>query len=182
MRRAPAALVIVVVTLLAACANSSQTRSALTGSEARFVSQMIPHHELGVKLVNDATLHSNGVQLRRMVFEMSGYHGSELDQLHSLSHSHNIADASDFPGSLPTDALDELASLSGPAYDTRWLNLMIIHHEGALAIASAVSGDGTSETISSLVVNTRTVQSKELAQMRELLSELCAADSSLPGC
>ena len=44
-------------------------------------------------------------------------------------------------GMLSVEELDELSTLTGPAFDTRWAEAMIAHHEGAVAMAADVLAD-----------------------------------------
>lgn len=175
-RRLAAAVFLVFVT---GCAAHTQRLSA---SDKLFVSQIAPHHELGMTLIDEATLHSSDVRLRRLVFEMSGYHTAELEKLHSLSAHDHIESATDFPGLIGAADINRLASLDGSGHDTWWLRLMIIHHEGALDISRAALAANASRVISSMARDIETVQQREISDMRELLSELCSENSALPGC
>lgn len=182
--RAPARLLSIMavlscVALLSGCGSHPDN---LSSAEREFIAQMIPHHELGMKLIDDATLHSYDVRLRRLVFEMSGYHGEELAQLHEMADHDHMSVADVFPGSLSAADLGALSTRPGPSHDTWWLHLMLIHHEGALQIASKALSSRVSDAIEVMAKNTTAVQTKEIADMRELLNELCTVDLNLPGC
>lgn len=183
-RRAPVAPVSVAsiltsIALLCGCGFHSHD---LSTQDQEFVSRMIPHHELGMRLIDDATTHSFDVRLRRLVFEMSGYHDDELKQLHSVAEHDHVSTTGDFPGSLSVGDLERLATTDGPAHDTWWLHLMIVHHEGALRIASEALSGEVSDELSVIAKNTLTIQSGEISDMRTLLTELCDANTTLPGC
>lgn len=150
-------------------------------ADLAFVAQMLPHHHLGVLLVNEAIARSQDVRLRRMVFEMGSYHQREVDQLAAWAETWDVTPADDFPGDLPGAEVARLAAIEGLGHDTWWLHLMIAHHEGAVRIANDATGSATIGEVRELASAVRSVQSQELAAMRELLTELCT-DEALPGC
>jgi len=135
---------------------------------------MIPHHHLGMRLIDDATQRSGDVRLRRLVFEMTGYHHSETELLEAWSAAHDIEAASPFPGDLPEPDLARLDSLQGVEHDIWWLDLMIRHHRGALEIADAQIAGGRVAPAREMAISVRRVQSGEIEQMETLRDSLCA--------
>lgn len=146
---------------------------------------MIPHHHLGMTLVDEATRRSYDVRLRRLVFEMSGYHASELETLDRWSDAQGIAPMADFPGEVPEGEVRHLADLDTVEHDIWWLDLMIRHHRGAVEIADAELRDGKVAAARTLADTVRRVQSAEIEQMEELRHTLCAQISppeAVAGC
>jgi uncharacterized protein (DUF305 family) len=147
--------------------------------DKHFVEQLIPHHHLGMRLLDEATLRSNDVRLRRLVFEMGTYHADELLALEQWSEEWGLSTAEDFPGSLSEVELQHLSTLTSAAHDTYWLALMIRHHEGALTISNNNAVGRRTESMATSVAN---VQRQQIADMRALLADLCNDDASLTGC
>lgn len=137
-----------------------------------FVAEMIPHHHLGMELIDQATRRVDDTRVRRLVFEMSTYHQSELDQLHDWAKEWNVLVATDFPGRLDSVRLAGLAALSGTDYDRRWLELMIEHHEGALDIAQRQIDRGSVDASIDMATAVRDVQTKDIEEMENLLVSL----------
>lgn len=136
-------------------------------------------------LVDEATVRSYDVRLRRLVFEMSGYHASELDMLNEWADAQSIAPADDFPGNLPERDVAHLADLDTVSHDIDWLNLMIRHHRGAVEVADAELRDGKVAAARRMASTVRRVQSAEIEQMADLLREFCSQVSppgALEGC
>lgn len=150
-------------------------------ADRAFVAAMIPHHHLGMRLLDEATTNSDDVRLRRMVFEMDAYHSGELAELDRWSSSWDVAPAADFPGDLTASDLARLFGTNGVEHDTLWLALMIRHHIGALAITDAES-DGAIGSARSLAKTIHDTQVRQIDEMRSLLDELCVADPTSPGC
>lgn len=160
----------------ALCTASIACSGALGWSDAdrAFVAGMLPHHHLGMMLMEDGTIRSSDVRLRRLVFEMSGYHSSESNLLDRWAAEHDIDAATVFPGDLPASDLGRLESLEGVEYDTWWLDLMIRHHLGAVAMADDVLARGTVDDVQRLADDVRRVQAGEIDAMEELLGSMCA--------
>lgn len=153
-------------------------------AEREFVAAMLPHHRLGTRLVDEASMNSSDVRLRRLVFEMSGYHGHETGRLAEWAEVWEVEEAETFEGDLPTADVARLDGLSGSDHDTWWLVLMIEHHRGAVDITSRLLAGGVdpADEVAVLAGSIRSVQSDELAVMDELLAELCTEDPSAAGC
>ena len=171
MKAGVQALVIGAVLTLVSC-GGSESGTALTGVDRLFVAEMVPHHHLGMDLIDQATRRVDDTRVRRLVFEMSAYHQSELNQLHSWAEEWNVVPAEDFPGRINTDRLAELAELSGTAYDRRWLEVMIEHHEGAIEIARRQMTSGSDDRSIEMAESVREVQTKDIEEMSSLLGVL----------
>lgn len=176
IRRAQAALLFVAVTvpapvLVASCGDGT---SSWSDADRAFVAQLIPHHHLGMTLTDLAAQRSADVRLRRLVFEMSGYHRGELGVLEDWARSRNITGSTSFPGDIAASEIDELEGSTGSDFDRYWLDVMIRHHEGALDIAAAQLASGTVAEASELAHAVTRVQSAELETMERLLGDLCS--------
>lgn len=146
-----------------------------TASDEDFVSAMVPHHRLGIEMLEHAVPRVDDVRVRRLVFEMSGYHDDELHQLENhLAHG---AEATIFPGWIAPDRLAALDDRTGPEYDVGWLVLMIEHHEGAIELATdelariTRDADPARHDFASRIATT---QRAEIDEMQTLVVSLCA--------
>ena len=178
-------LVLVIVGTLstAACGHAhGESTNDMTNVDT-FLAGMVPHHRLGLEMLEHAVPRVDDVRVRRLVFEMSGYHGDELHQLEShLSHG---AEASTFPGWIAHDRLAALDDLTGPEYDANWLMLMIEHHEGAIELATdeltrvTRPSEAAHHDLARRIVVT---QGAEIDEMRMLVGSLCAEHLDLVPC
>jgi len=154
-------------------------------ADATFVVNMLPHHELGVRLIELAALDATDVRLRELAFEMSGYHGPELVQLRRWraawagtasaggGSSSQVMHTDDGPLGMVTDAeLDDLARRVGPDFDTEWLALMIRHHEGGVTMADTEVAAGRDVAAVRLASTIASVQRDQIAAMQSLLNAL----------
>ena len=171
MKAGVRALVLGVLLALSSCGGSA-SRAASTDVERLFVAEMIPHHHLGMEMIDQATRRVNDTRVRRLVFEMSTYHQSELDQLHDWAEDWNVVSAEEFPGRITPDRLAELGTLSGTDYDRRWLEVMIEHHEGAIDIAQRQMDAGSDDAVIEMAESVREMQTKDIEAMSSLLGVL----------
>ena len=162
-----------IVTTLALLPTVACGSRSPSSADRVFVAAMIPHHHLGMRLLDEATQRSSDVRLRHLVFEMGNYHSTELAQLDQWATSWGVSPAANFSGSIPEPQLEILNTLRGLEHDTEWLSLMILHHEGALTIASAVSPANSLAAVRTLASSIRVAQTQQIVEMRALLDELC---------
>ncbi|CAB4558813.1 unannotated protein [freshwater metagenome] len=147
--------------------------------DKEFVEQMIPHHHLGMRLIDEATLNSQDVRLRRLVFEMGSYHGTEAATLEAWADQWALTPSETFPGALPESEIERLAISKSINHDIQWLAAMIRHHEGALVI-SEKGRDG--RITQSMAATIWRIQQQQIEEMRDLLNDLCQAEDASPEC
>lgn len=75
----------------------------------------------------------------------------------------------DLPGMPDHADLAELEALDGEAFERRWLELMIAHHEGAIRIAEAEAEDGLFDRAVDLAEQTAATNRSQLERMQTLL-------------
>lgn len=150
-------------------------------TDRSFVAAMIPHHRLGMRLLDDAATNSSDVRLRRLAFEMNSYHTAEVQTLDQWSRNWNVNQATEFAGDLSQQELRSLASAVGIDHDTLWLSLMIHHHRGALDITK-IGMSGSFDSVKTLATQISLAQSKQIDEMSALLNDLCNEKTDGLGC
>ncbi len=155
-----------VMLVIPACSMGSASQA-----EAEFVAAMVPHHRLGVELLQIAEPRVDDVRVRRLVFEMAAYHGADLHHLDHYLSGWSLLEAEVYPGWLDPERVRALEDLVGEQFDVAWLQAMIEHHEGALDLAVMLLDVGGRKELVTLATGVVEVQSRELAQMRHLLEE-----------
>jgi uncharacterized protein (DUF305 family) len=100
---------------------------------------------------------------------------------HAMGHATGHAMAAHdslMPGMLTPAEMDRLAKTTGPAFDRLFLQSMIRHHEGALAMVAALfatRGAGQDAEVFAFASDVDTDQRAEIARMRALLAAMPAA-------
>jgi uncharacterized protein (DUF305 family) len=152
---------------LAACGASSATAADKT-----FVADMTPHHALGVRMADMALEKADDVRVREFGFTMGRYQQAEFDQLSAMATSWKATASGHAHGMLTPAEEAALAALNGRAFDKAWLEQMIIHHEGAVAMATSQVAAGSHVKAKAIAANVATVQTKEIANMKAVLAAL----------
>ncbi|TYQ11952.1 UNVERIFIED_ORG: uncharacterized protein (DUF305 family) [Gordonia westfalica J30] len=75
------------------------------------------------------------------------------------------------PGMMSAEQMAALRQASGGEFDRLWLEGMIRHHEGAIAMADEVLANGTDPATRTLATQVRTTQQAEIDQMRAMLGQ-----------
>ncbi|HEY1972440.1 MAG TPA: DUF305 domain-containing protein [Pseudonocardia sp.] len=73
------------------------------------------------------------------------------------------------PGMMSDAAMRQLGQTSGPAFDTRFLQMMIGHHQGAVSMSQTELADGQNPDATALARNIITAQQREITEMGTLL-------------
>ena len=73
------------------------------------------------------------------------------------------------PGMVDDGTMTKLASTNGAEFDTLWLESMIGHHEGAIAMAKTELADGANADAKKLAQDIATAQEAEITQMKQIL-------------
>jgi len=76
---------------------------------------------------------------------------------------------SDLPGMMSAREMSALESASDADFESRWLRMMIEHHEGAVEMARTEQSHGEYADATALARTIATSQAKEIARMRSLL-------------
>jgi uncharacterized protein (DUF305 family) len=74
-------------------------------------------------------------------------------------------------GMMSAEEMDKLKSSSGTAFDTAFMELMIKHHEGAVAMAKTEQADGAYAPAKRMAGDIITSQTAEITEMNKLLGK-----------
>jgi uncharacterized protein (DUF305 family) len=152
---------------LAACGTPSASAADKT-----FVADMTPHHALGVRMADMALEKADDVRVREFGFTMGRYQQAEFDQLSAMATSWKATASGHAHGMLTPAEEDALAALDGRAFDRAWLEQMIIHHQGAVVMATSEVASGSDVKAKAIAANVATVQSNEITKMKAVLATL----------
>lgn len=148
--------------------------------DVMFVGMMIPHHEEAVEM-SDLLLAKEGVEAEvvELAEAIKAAQEPEIEQMQAWldewdsmpAEGMEGMDHGDEGGAVMSDAdMDALADASGPAAGDLFLELMIVHHEGAIEMAQDELGDGQHPDVLELARAIVDSQSAEIELMREMLA------------
>lgn len=165
-------------------------------ADVRFMQAMIAHHAQAVEMTELLTTRTRSEAMRDLGERISVSQADEIammrDWLHRRgapvsspeglrygqatgadAHAHHAG--APMAGMLSADEMARLAAATGPAFDRLFLEYMIRHHQGALAMVKALfasPGAGQDTEIYAFASDVDADQRMEIARMAALLKEL----------
>jgi uncharacterized protein (DUF305 family) len=140
-----------------------------TPYDALFIDSMIMHHEGALTMARQALEAAERSEIRQLAEAIISAQQNEIDQMRSWR-------AAWYPDLAPTAGMGmEMGPMTvadGPApFDRRFIEAMIPHHEGAIAMARDALQRAERQEIRDLAQSIIAAQEAEIAQMRTWLKE-----------
>jgi uncharacterized protein (DUF305 family) len=150
--------------------------------DVAFAQGMIPHHEQALAMTAAVEGKGASPQVTQLAETISQTQEAEIAQLRELQSSWGVAAAASgtehgsaqpgatpMPGMLTAEQLQQLQQASGAQFDRLFLQLMVVHHEGAVQMAQLEVTGGLDPDAKALAQKIIDEQTAEIAQMRTLL-------------
>ncbi|WP_427885585.1 DUF305 domain-containing protein [Kribbella sp. GL6] len=145
-----------------------------------FATQMVLHHQLAVRMVSTADFQATNPAVKTIAAQVKAANERELKQLTAWlvgwgvavpSPSHGEDHADEIPGMMTEDDWSKLGNAEGAKFDRLWIQLMIKHHQGAIAMAKIERSTGKDARVKAFATS-QTTQSAEMTAMQSLLKRL----------
>jgi uncharacterized protein (DUF305 family) len=162
-------LVMISALLLSGCASSSPSNSEYSADDIAFAEQMIPHHEQAIEMSEIALINTTNPDVLQLAQEIKDAQSPEIHIMKSWTgvkastHAGHMMD-----GMLSKGELSDLREATGRDFDVLFLQGMIKHHEGAIAMAQDVA-TSKNKDVANLSASIIAAQELEIATMKELL-------------
>jgi uncharacterized protein (DUF305 family) len=152
--------------------------------DAGFARDMSTHHLQGVEMANLALERTTDPQIKSLAFDISATQTNQVGRMQGWlslwglplsggeqmawmgGHQHTANGL--MPGMATEQELSDLQSLQGTAFDIRFLQLMIRHHQGGRAMAEYAAEHAQLAPVRSLarsIVDTQTTETTTMAAM-----------------
>ena len=184
--------------LLAACGDSTdpagggstatttqaeQSEQANNQADTMFAQMMIVHHEGAIEMAQLAQERAVTTPVQDLAGEIDQAQGPEIELMRSwlqewgeptasgddMGHmGHGDTSGMEMDGMSQEEAMAELEGLTGEAFDSRFLELMIEHHRGAVAMARTALAEGQHPDVRQLAEQVVTDQEAEIERMGQL--------------
>jgi uncharacterized protein (DUF305 family) len=180
----------VLMLAIAAPVDRGVAQGAQPDADTRFMQGMIAHHAQAVEMVALIPTHSSRANMRLLGQRIDVSQRDEIAMMRRWlqDHHQDVPDADAhherqsmsghemlMPGMLTNDQMTRLANATGAAFDTLFLEGMIQHHEGALAMVAqlfATAGAGQQSQVFAFATDVDADQRAEINRMRALLATL----------
>lgn len=161
-----------------------------TSVDAGFARDMIVHHAQAVEMADSVRGRSDNLDVQLMARELPLVQQGQVGQMtgwldvwglpatgsESAMTWMGMPTEGPMPGMATRDELVELAGLEGSAADERFLQLMIAHHEGGVAMAEAAVAHEVTPPVRQLATVIAQAQRAEVETMRSLLAQIPGAE------
>ena len=176
---------------LAACGSATAQAQAAPGprhteADVRFVTGMIPHHAQALEMVALVPERAAREDVKLMAERIAVSQRDEIALMErwlrargepvpgaDSAHAHHGGAHGPMPGMLTPEEMQRLAAASGAEFDRLFLELMIRHHEGALAMVAELfgtPGGGQESAVYHIASEVEADQRMEIDRMRAMLA------------
>ncbi|MEV0069710.1 DUF305 domain-containing protein [Amycolatopsis sp. NPDC050768] len=143
-------------------------------ADVTFAQDMVPHHRQAVEMSGPVPQHTGDQRVITLAKQIQRAQQPEIDQLTAWLKDWGAPvpspmggmDHGQMPGMVDTAGLDQLRDA---AYDRKWLQLMIQHHSGAVAMARTELAQGSSVDAKAMAQRIVDTQEAEITTMKSLL-------------
>ncbi|MFE1905463.1 DUF305 domain-containing protein [Streptomyces gardneri] len=149
---------------------------AFDDADVMFAQMMIPHHEQALEMAKLADGRAEDPEVRKLVAAIERAQDPEIRKMKawlkgwgkpaSAGAGHGMA------GMMSAQDMKDLAAVKGEAFDRKFAELMIAHHDGAVAMAKDEQKDGRNASAKKLADDVVRTQSTEIAELRKILDRL----------
>ena len=152
-------------------------------ADVMFSTMMVPHHLQAIEMADLVPDRTQDPEVRDLAQRIRGAQQPEVDTMtawlgswgarpmdgHGGMEGHDGHSGMD--GMMSEDEMVELGALRGAAFDRRWLEMMVEHHEGAVDMAQAVLRNGRHAGTRVLAGEIIESQQKEIDEMKGYLAD-----------
>lgn len=171
--------------IVSADAVAKGPRPGITAGDVRFMQGMIGHHAQALEMTKLLETRTDSADMRKLAKRIDVSQADEIQMMEEWlkargqalpdPHAHHAHGATLMPGMLTSEEMARLAAARGVAFDRLFLEFMIKHHEGALAMVRelfSTPGAGQESEIYAFASDVDADQRMEIERMRAMLKEL----------
>lgn len=153
---------------------------AKNDADVEFATMMIPHHAQAVEMADLAIKGATDPKIKALAPKIKAAQSPEIARMSGwlTGWGAPVPGAADdmsgmggqAGGMMSAGQMADLGSATGSAFDRMWLQMMIEHHEGAVAMAKTGLAEGTNPEGKQLAQSIIDGQSGEIAEMKSILA------------
>ena len=158
---------------------TAATGASFNDADVAFAQGMIPHHQQAIQMADMALDPAVGAstQVQELATRIKSGQGPEIDMMSGwltawgrpMQMDMSGSDMSAMNGMMSTQEMDTLGKMTGAEFDKMWMETMIRHHEGAIAMAQTAKTSGSNTDVLAISDQVITAQQAEITEMKALL-------------
>ncbi|GAA1482080.1 DUF305 domain-containing protein [Gordonia sinesedis] len=175
--------------------SQSPGAAAHNAADVRFNRMMIPHHQQALAMAELVGSRTENPQVRTLATQIKDAQQPEIDQMTQRLAAWGESTGSEgsgasggmsgemsgdmgggmnhsgMPGMMSDAEMTAMRDARGAEFDRLWLEGMIRHHEGAIAMANEELASGIDPESRTLATKVRDTQQREIDEMKRLLAQ-----------
>ncbi|MFD7409352.1 DUF305 domain-containing protein [Streptomyces sp. NPDC059866] len=162
-----------------AAASAPASQEQHHAADIAFAQGMIPHHRQAVEMADLAPSRAQSAEVQKLAADikkaqdpeiktLSGWLTAWGEEVPAEGADHSMHSGS---GMMTAEDMEKLKNASGTVFDTAFMEMMIEHHEGAVAMAKTEQADGSYTPAKKMAGQIISSQTAEIQKMNELLGK-----------
>lgn len=144
-------------------------------ADVDFATDMIPHHAQAVTMAKMVPTRASSQQVKDLATQIQAAQDPEIKLMSGWLEAWGepvpaAGEMQHGDGMMSMEDMGQLETATGAQFDTMWLEMMIKHHDGAIAMARTELTEGADPEAKKLAQAIVDGQSKEIATMNSLLA------------
>ncbi|MFF4575560.1 DUF305 domain-containing protein [Streptomyces sp. NPDC001410] len=163
-----------------ASTSATATAAAHNAQDVAFAQGMIPHHQQALEMARLADGRASSAQVLDLatriekaqdpeIRTMTGWLKTWGEQMPMAGMDHS--GHAGMSGMMSDDDMAALKKATGTDFDTKFLSLMVEHHQGAVEMAEAEKGKGQYGPAEGMADDIVSAQNAEIEEMKQLLGK-----------
>jgi uncharacterized protein (DUF305 family) len=168
-------------------ASSQAAPAEHNDQDVTFAQGMIPHHQQAIDMATAAAGKATNPKVKELATQVQGAQDPELQQLTGMLEKWGAptapaestgsgmpgmdhGDMSSGSGMMTEEQMGQLEQATGAEFDRMWLQMMIEHHQGAVAMARTEVEQGSDPDAKALARTIVATQEAEITEMQGMLA------------
>ncbi|MGC1208656.1 MAG: DUF305 domain-containing protein [Ornithinimicrobium sp.] len=154
----------------------AETSDTFNDADVEFATGMIPHHQQALEM-SEMALAQGGPEVVDLAEQIEAAQDPEIETMtgwlqdwgvEAPTGMEGMDDMGDM-GMMDADDMQEMMGAEGSEFDTVWLEMMIEHHEGAIAMSQVEQTEGANPEAVDLAATIIEAQQAEIIEMEKML-------------
>lgn len=168
--------------------DGSTSLTAGSDTDIAFAQLMIPHHQQAIQMADLAATTGTSAEVKALAAQIKAAQDPEISMMSQwltgwgaplemegttdggMDHGDMDMGGMTVAGMMSAQDMDNLGAATGADFDTMWLQMMIAHHQGAIAMAQQVADTTTNPAVQDLASAVIAGQTTEITTMQQLLA------------
>jgi uncharacterized protein (DUF305 family) len=169
--------------------DGSTSPTAGSDTDIAFAQLMIPHHQQAIQMADLAATNATSAEVKALAAQIKAAQDPEISRMSQwlgdwgapmemegttdggMDHGDMDMGGMTVAGMMSAEDMDTLGAAAGADFDTMWLQMMIAHHQGAIAMAQQVADTTTNPAVQELADAIIAGQTTEITTMQQQMAK-----------